>query len=101
MAFEAEEKRAKARELDRRIRELNRRIAQPQALRDAHAAVSEDNRASLLRRLLRLPKAESERRRPPLLNEKRRHRNRTILWAVAGLITLIWALGRLLRLLSH
>lgn len=101
VAEEAEEKRAKARELDRRIRELNRQISNPRERPPAGPVAPEANASSPLGRFLRLVKAEEDGRRLPLLKEKRRHRNRTILWGMAGLIAFFWAMGKLLHLLSR
>lgn len=101
VAVEAEEKRAKARELDRRIRELNRQIERPNERPPPKPTLPEGARLSPLGRFLGVTKAEENGRRPPLLREKRRHRNRTILWAVAALIAFIWALGKVSRALWH
>lgn len=99
VALEAEEKRVKARELDRRIRELQRQIARPHSLASPQTETRQGPEGVSLRRLLRFPKSADDGRRPPRLDEKRRHRNRTILWAMAGFIAFFWALGKLWSIL--
>ena len=99
VALEAEEKRVKARELDRRIRELHRQIERPRSIPAPRAASAEGEGISSLRRLLRFSKSADDERRLPLVNERRRHRNRTILWAMAGFIAFFWALGKLWSIL--
>ena len=94
VAVEAEEKRAKARELDRRIRELNRQIQRPNERPPRRAMPPEGGSLSPLGRFLGAWKTAESGRRQPLLIEKRRHRNRTILWALAAFVAFIWALGR-------
>ena len=99
VAIEADEKRAKARELDRRIRELDRQIKHPGARAATPSVRPTGTDPSILRRFLRLLKPENDGRRGPLIIEKRHHRNRTIVWAVAALIMFIWALGKVSRFL--
>lgn len=99
VAIEAEEKRARVRELDRRIRELNRQIERPSERPRPKPAPNEAPRLFPLGRFLGVVKAEDGSRRQPLLKERRHHRNRTILWAIAALILFIWALGKVSRFL--
>lgn len=101
VALEAEEKRTKARELDRRIRELNRQIERPGVRPASPPARPKATDPSILRRFLRLLNSEADGRRAPLIIEKRRHRNRTVMWAVAALIMFIWALGYGCRFLGR